>query len=82
MRPFVRFVLDRRQHLQEPFHIVGRHAPRGAEVYGRMGETERGQRLAELAAARKQRFEEAFWMESERFYAIALDAHKRKQEGG
>jgi glycogen debranching enzyme len=48
-----------------------------AEIYQRMGDTGRATRYAAAAARRKQRFERAFWMEDESFYAIALDAHKK-----
>lgn len=49
---------------------------RMAELYDRWGNHERAGQLRRSAEARKQRFEETFWMENEGFYAEALDHRK------
>lgn len=49
---------------------------RMAEVYQRWGDFDRAEQLRQSAATRKRRFEETFWMESQGFYAEALDSHK------
>lgn len=46
---------------------------RMAEIYRRWGEEDRARALEESAAARKHRFEDAFWMEDEQYYALAID---------
>jgi glycogen debranching enzyme len=50
---------------------------RMAEVYRRLGDVERAAACSASAAARKKRFHEAFWLEREQFYAMALDGEKR-----
>ena len=42
-----------------------------------LGEHDLSRRLYEQAAELKKRFNEAFWMEDEGFYALALDAEKQ-----
>lgn len=49
-----------------------------APIAERLGLPELARRLAEEAERLKQSFDRAFWMEDERFYAIALDADKRQ----
>ena len=49
-----------------------------ADLAGRLGETALSERLSREADALHDRFNEAFWMEDRRFYAIALDADKRQ----
>jgi glycogen debranching enzyme len=44
------------------------------------GETELAERLTREAATLKGRFEEAFWVEDQRYYAMALDADKRQAD--
>jgi glycogen debranching enzyme len=47
---------------------------RMATIFANWGESARAEMLAASAAMRKQRFEEAFWLEDEQYYALALDA--------
>jgi glycogen debranching enzyme len=49
-----------------------------ADVFEALGRHDRAATLRGQAAALKQRFHEAFWMENERFYAMALDGEKRQ----
>ncbi|MFC7061053.1 amylo-alpha-1,6-glucosidase [Halobacillus seohaensis] len=42
-------------------------------VYEELGETDRAQQLKEEAELLSNRFEEAFWMKEEQFYALGLD---------
>jgi glycogen debranching enzyme len=49
---------------------------RMAELYDRWGKHDRAAELRRSAEHRKSRFEEAFWMASEGFYAEALDHRK------
>jgi glycogen debranching enzyme len=51
---------------------------RMADVYRALGRPEDGLRLEREAERLKARFNEAFWMEEERFFAGALDADKRQ----
>lgn len=50
---------------------------RMADVYRRLGRGRDAERLATEAAALKIRFNEAFWMDDEKYFAAALDADKR-----
>ena len=49
-----------------------------ADVFDAFGRADRATVLREQAATLKRRFHEAFWMEDERFYAMALDGDKRQ----
>ncbi|MBM2810459.1 MAG: Amylo-alpha-1,6-glucosidase, partial [Chloroflexi bacterium] len=49
-----------------------------AEIYEHWGDSDRAAALALSAAMRRKRFEDAFWMESEGFYAEALDGEKKQ----
>jgi len=51
---------------------------RMADVYGVLGRTEDSRRLQDEADLLKQRFNESFWMEDEKYFAAALDADKRQ----
>jgi glycogen debranching enzyme len=51
---------------------------RMAELYRRLGNHERAEELRRSAEARKHRFEDAFWMEDQGFYAEALDYRKMR----
>jgi len=51
-----------------------------APIYRALGKAEQADRMEQEAAQLKERFEEAFWLENEQFYAIALDGDKRKVE--
>ncbi len=51
---------------------------RVADVYEALGQPERADRLRMEAAELRVRFHRAFWMEDERFYAMALDGAKRQ----
>jgi len=51
---------------------------RAADVFEELGDFRTGVRLREEAAELKRRFNEAFWMEDERYYAMALDGDKRQ----
>lgn len=44
-----------------------------ADLYERTGEAERAEALRKEAAALRERFNRDFWMEEERFYALALE---------
>jgi glycogen debranching enzyme len=48
-----------------------------ADVFDAIGSPERASLLRREAATLKQRFNEAFWIEEDRFYAMALDGDKR-----
>lgn len=49
-----------------------------AEIFETKGETARAKTLRVEAAVLQERFEKAFWMEEEQFYAIALDKDKQQ----
>lgn len=51
-----------------------------AEVAQDLGKKELADRLLSEASELKERFNEVFWMPKERFYAMALDGHKRHVE--
>jgi glycogen debranching enzyme len=51
---------------------------RMADVYAGLGRQEDALRLQDQAAELKRRYNEAFWMEDEQFFAEALDADKRQ----
>ncbi|MBI3979763.1 MAG: amylo-alpha-1,6-glucosidase [Chloroflexi bacterium] len=51
---------------------------RMAEIYDAIGESPRAAGLRAQAADLKKRFQEAFWMPAEGFYAMALDRRKRQ----
>jgi glycogen debranching enzyme len=51
---------------------------RMADVYRHLGRSQDALRLETEADELKARFDEAFWMEDEQFYAAALDADKRQ----
>jgi glycogen debranching enzyme len=51
---------------------------RVADVYLALGDEARAQRLVTEAEQLRKRFNEAFWMEEERYMAAALDADKRQ----
>ncbi|HEX2029962.1 MAG TPA: amylo-alpha-1,6-glucosidase [Actinomycetota bacterium] len=51
---------------------------RMAHVFAALGDGERSVRLHEEAATLRRRFNEAFWMEDERYFAGALDGDKRQ----
>ena len=51
---------------------------RAADVFEELGDFRTGVRLREEAAELKVRFNEAFWMEDDRYYAMALDGDKRQ----
>lgn len=50
---------------------------RMADVYEALGQPERAASLREQAATLRERFNEAFWMEDEQYFAGALDRDKR-----
>jgi glycogen debranching enzyme len=50
---------------------------RMAEVFSALGDQERGIRLRDEAAALRRRFDRAFWLEDEGYFAMALDGEKR-----
>lgn len=50
---------------------------RMADVYESLGRWEDAQRLRVEAARLKRRYNDTFWLESERYFAAALDADKR-----
>ena len=50
---------------------------RMAPLFRRWGEKEKAEACERSAAMRKRRFDEAFWLEREGFYAEALDREKR-----
>jgi glycogen debranching enzyme len=49
-----------------------------ADVYEAVGQPDRADRLRSEAAELRVRFDRAFWMEDERYYATALDGDKRQ----
>ncbi|HZT06678.1 MAG TPA: glycogen debranching N-terminal domain-containing protein [Chloroflexota bacterium] len=49
-----------------------------AEMYRRWGEPARAARCMASARRTKRAFEDAFWLDEERFYALALDRDKRQ----
>ncbi len=49
-----------------------------SEMLWWLGDKREARRLFESAVALRQRFNDAFWMEDEGFYALALDAQKRQ----
>jgi glycogen debranching enzyme len=51
---------------------------RMADVYRALGRPEDARRLEDEAELLKVRFNEAFWMEDERYFAAALDARKQQ----
>jgi glycogen debranching enzyme len=51
---------------------------RMADVFTALGDHPRGQRLREEAQSLKRRFNQAFWMEDERYFAAALDGDKHQ----
>ena len=51
---------------------------RAAELYEALGNRERAERLRAEAESLKRRFNEAFWMPEEGFFATALDADKNR----
>jgi glycogen debranching enzyme len=51
---------------------------RMADVYRALGRPDDAKRLGESAQDLKRRFNEAFWMEDEKFFAEALDGDKRQ----
>jgi glycogen debranching enzyme len=51
---------------------------RMADVYVALGRQRDADRLIAQAKALRERFNEAFWMEDERYFAAALDADKRQ----
>lgn len=51
---------------------------RMADVYGALGDFERAVRLKDQATVLRRRFQEAFWMEDEGFFAGALDGDKQQ----
>ncbi|MCL5961482.1 MAG: amylo-alpha-1,6-glucosidase [Chloroflexi bacterium] len=51
---------------------------RMAEIYRALGRLELAESLDREAGELKKRFDEAFWMPEEGFYAMALDGEKRK----
>lgn len=55
------------------------HAKTGmAEIFRKLGRTGDAEALERDAAELKSRFEQAFWMDGESYYAIALDRDKRQ----
>jgi glycogen debranching enzyme len=51
---------------------------RAADVFEDLGDFRTGVRLREEAADLKRRYNDAFWMEDEQYYAMALDGDKRQ----
>lgn len=51
---------------------------RMADVYEALGMRDRARELLAQAEELRRRFNEAFWMEDERYFAMALDADKRQ----
>lgn len=49
-----------------------------AELFGQLGDIERAERLQVEARELKRRFNEAFWMDDEKYPAMALDGEKRQ----
>ena len=50
---------------------------RMAELFSALGDHERAIQLREQAAALRRRFDEAFWLEDQGYFAMALDGQKR-----
>ena len=50
---------------------------RMGDVFEALGDVERGRELHRQADVLKKKFNEAFWIEEERYFAIALDGDKR-----
>ncbi|MFL6263693.1 MAG: glycogen debranching N-terminal domain-containing protein [Thermoanaerobaculia bacterium] len=61
---------------EQAFHCIA--LQRMAEILVALGEEERAAELLARAGALKRRWHEAFWMEAEGFYAMALDRDKRQ----
>ncbi|HEY3568437.1 MAG TPA: glycogen debranching N-terminal domain-containing protein [Thermoanaerobaculia bacterium] len=61
---------------EQAFHCIA--LQRMAEILVALGEEERAAELLVRAGTLKRRWHEAFWMESEGFYAMALDRDKRQ----
>ena len=53
---------------------------RMSDLAAMRGETELATRLANDAASLRERFEKAFWVEDQRYYAMALDGEKRQSD--
>lgn len=51
---------------------------RVADVFDALGDHRSGARLREEAAELRERFNDAYWMEDEQFFAMALDGDKRQ----
>jgi glycogen debranching enzyme len=51
---------------------------RMADLYAALGDHERAVRLRDRATVLRRRFNEAFWMEEEDYFAMALDGDKRQ----
>ncbi|MFC0187087.1 glycogen debranching N-terminal domain-containing protein [Fictibacillus aquaticus] len=49
-----------------------------AELFEKIGKTEKAAELRAQASRLKEKFDEAFWMEDVQFYAIALDKEKKQ----
>ncbi|MDE8564310.1 amylo-alpha-1,6-glucosidase [Anoxybacillus rupiensis] len=49
-----------------------------ADIFEKLNEGERAEKLRQQAKALKDQFDEQFWMEDVEFYAIALDEQKRQ----
>ncbi|WP_123043762.1 amylo-alpha-1,6-glucosidase [Cohnella candidum] len=49
-----------------------------APILAELGLTDKASKLSEEAELLRKRFEDAYWMEDERFYAIALDGDKKQ----
>ena len=61
---------------EQAFHCIG--LERGAEILTALGEDDEARRLLDRARELRRRWHEAYWMEDERFYAMALDAEKNQ----
>lgn len=61
---------------EQAFHFIA--LQRMAEILLALGEDARAEEFLAKAAMLQQRFEQAFWMPDERFYALALDGEKRQ----
>src|SRR5690606_4413946 len=61
---------------EQAFHYIA--LQRMAEILLASGEEDRAQEFLARAARVRERFEQAFWMEDARFYALALDGEKRQ----
>lgn len=49
-----------------------------APIFEKLGDSELARKLEQEAAAFQDRFEQAFWMDDEQFYAVALDKEDRQ----